>query len=264
MYWLAAHASLILPTKQSARPIYSHDNATWNLEVVTSQTESNALVGYTTGPSSKENGRWCTFTCAASIVHWVQLPIGYGERCPTVSNPVRELVSLQRGFDTLRPTTPMHRWWKPLTYCAQEVLIFVLRKKGSKMKKRMIEEEIERGDCGPPTRSLFFFQILSYLNQAAPNHLADESQTRWPDTPPDHLQKKMADDAPLPALPRSPTGSTSKFPIGEGERCPTGSNPVRELVQRGSHAPAHHGRWRKKPVLVLIVLWLNISHYGCQ
>ena len=28
--------------------------------------------------------------------------------------------------------------------------------------------------------------ILSDLNQAVPNHLADESQTRYPDTPPDH------------------------------------------------------------------------------
>ena len=32
----------------------------------------------------------------------------------------------------------------------------------------------------------YFFEILSDLNQAVPNHLADESQTRWPDTPPDH------------------------------------------------------------------------------
>ena len=52
--------------------------------------------------------------------------------------------------------------------------IFVLRKKGSKTKKRMKEEEIEKGDCGPPTRKVFF-EILSDLNQAVPNHLADES-----------------------------------------------------------------------------------------
>ena len=32
------------------------------------------------------------------------------------------------------------------------------------------------------------FEILSDLNQAVPNHLADESQTRWPDIPPDHLR----------------------------------------------------------------------------
>ena len=51
----------------------------------------------------------------------------------------------------------------------------------------MKEEEIEKGDCGPPTRKVFFFffEILSDLNQAVPNHLADESQTRYPDTPPD-------------------------------------------------------------------------------
>ena len=55
-----------------------------------------------------------------------------------------------------------------------DVLIFVLRKKGSKTKKRMREEEIEKGDCGPPTRKSFF-EILD-LNQAVPNHLADKSQ----------------------------------------------------------------------------------------
>ena len=34
---------------------------------------------------------------------------------------------------------------------------FVLRKKGSKTKERMKEEEIEKGDCGPPTRKVFFW-----------------------------------------------------------------------------------------------------------
>ena len=42
----------------------------------------------------------------------------------------------------------------------------------------MKEEEIEKGDCGPPTRKDFFL-VLSDLNQAVPNHLADESQTRY-------------------------------------------------------------------------------------
>ena len=51
------------------------------------------------------------------------------------------------------------------------------------MKKRMEEAEIQKGDCGPPTRKVFF-DILSDLNRAVPNHLADESQTRQPDTPP--------------------------------------------------------------------------------
>ena len=35
--------------------------------------------------------------------------------------------------------------------------IFVLRKKGSKAKEKMKEEEIEKGDCGPPTRKVFFW-----------------------------------------------------------------------------------------------------------
>ena len=61
------------------------------------------------------------------------------------------------------------------------LLIFVLRKKGGKTKKRMTEEEIEEGDCRPPTRKVFF-KILSDLNQAVPDHLADESQTRKPDS----------------------------------------------------------------------------------
>ena len=38
--------------------------------------------------------------------------------------------------------------------------IFVLRKKGSKTKKRMKEEEIEKGDCGPPTRKVFFWDVV--------------------------------------------------------------------------------------------------------
>ena len=33
----------------------------------------------------------------------------------------------------------------------QKFLIFVLRKEGRKTKKRMKEEEMEEGDCRPPT-----------------------------------------------------------------------------------------------------------------
>ena len=58
------------------------------------------------------------------------------------------------------------------------LFIFVLRKKGSKTKERMKEEETEKGDCGSPTRKIFFFEILSDLNQVVPDHLAEESQTR--------------------------------------------------------------------------------------
>ena len=39
-------------------------------------------------------------------------------------------------------------------------LIVVLRKKGSKTKKRMKEEEIEKGNCGPPTRKVFFVFVV--------------------------------------------------------------------------------------------------------
>ena len=40
----------------------------------------------------------------------------------------------------------------------------------------MKEEEIEKDDRAANPKS--FFEILSDLNQAVPNHLADESQTR--------------------------------------------------------------------------------------
>ena len=42
---------------------------------------------------------------------------------------------------------------------ASILYVFVLRKKGSKTvtKERMKEEEIEKGDCRPPTRKVFFF-----------------------------------------------------------------------------------------------------------
>ena len=43
---------------------------------------------------------------------------------------------------------------------ANFVFIFVLRRKGSERKKRMKEEEIERGDCGPPTPKVFFCDFV--------------------------------------------------------------------------------------------------------
>ena len=44
----------------------------------------------------------------------------------------------------------------------------------------MKEEEIDKGDGGPPTREVFsFFEILSDLNQAVPNHLAGGRMVRW-------------------------------------------------------------------------------------
>ena len=49
----------------------------------------------------------------------------------------------------------------------------------------MKEEEIEKGDCGPPTRKVFFWDFVG-LEPSGPNYLADESQTCYPDTPPGH------------------------------------------------------------------------------
>ena len=61
--------------------------------------------------------------------------------------------------------------------------IFVLRKKGSKTKKSMKEEEIEKGDCGPPTRKKSFFEILSNLNQSPrksqEKHRSSEKHTNF-------------------------------------------------------------------------------------
>ena len=43
---------------------------------------------------------------------------------------------------------------------------FCIEKKGSKTKERMKEEEIEKGDCGPPTRKVFCLKFCRDLNQA--------------------------------------------------------------------------------------------------
>ena len=39
---------------------------------------------------------------------------------------------------------------------------FCFEKKGSKTKKRMKEEEIEKGDCAPPTGKYFFHILLRW------------------------------------------------------------------------------------------------------
>ena len=46
---------------------------------------------------------------------------------------------------------------------AQTLTVFVLRKKGSKTKERMKEGEIEKGDCGPPTRKVLLSLSLKVL-----------------------------------------------------------------------------------------------------
>ena len=54
----------------------------------------------------------------------------------------------------------------------------------------MKEEEIQKNDCGRQPKKcfffFFFFEILLDLNHAVPSHVADESQTCQPDTPPEH------------------------------------------------------------------------------
>ena len=55
----------------------------------------------------------------------------------------------------------------------------VLRKKGSKTKERMKRKRQRKAIAGrQPEKS--FFEILSDLNQAVPNHLADKSPVVYP------------------------------------------------------------------------------------
>ena len=72
----------------------------------------------------------------------------------SISSPVQE----ERKPQHMRKVKDVTRNWVEMPhYWALQKFIFVLRKKESKTKKRMKEEGEEKGDCGPPTRSLFFF-----------------------------------------------------------------------------------------------------------
>ena len=57
----------------------------------------------------------------------------------------------------------------------------------------MKEEEIEKAIAGHQQEKFFFFRFGSDLNQAVPNHLADESQTRQMDAPPGHHHHHLHD-----------------------------------------------------------------------
>ena len=74
--------------------------------------------------------------------------------------------------------------WKPFWF-----LFWERKEVRLKTKKRLKEEEIEKSQ--PET--FFFLYILSDLNQAVPNHLAVESQTRLPDAQLDHLHDSLFD-----------------------------------------------------------------------
>ena len=52
----------------------------------------------------------------------------------------------------------------------------------------MKEKELEKGNCWLPTRKVRFWDFVGPEPQPVADHLADESQTRWLDTPPDHPQ----------------------------------------------------------------------------
>ena len=94
------------------------------------------------------------------------------------SHPIRTLVFQVAQAAKLNPSekpalqkSPRFRKLWPLeTYCLERnkttaaiKFIFVLRKKGSKTKERMKEEEIEKGDCGPPTRKVFFWFCRTWV-----------------------------------------------------------------------------------------------------
>ena len=69
------------------------------------------------------------------------------------------------------------------TEMAIKGLIFVLRKKGSKTKKRTKEEEIEKGDCGPPTPK-DFFEISNKSNKISKKGLEKHRKCHNMHTPP--------------------------------------------------------------------------------
>ena len=58
---------------------------------------------------------------------------------------------------------PISRVWQQVIWRTSvqmlALVIFVKRKKGSKTKKRMKEEEIEKGDCGPPNSESLFLRF---------------------------------------------------------------------------------------------------------
>ena len=85
-----------------------------------------------------------------------ELDLGTGHRCTSsVKNSTQ--ISAKGARTTLfqrRSFLWQTRRQNPENY-PQIVFLFVLRKKGSGMKKRKNEEEKEKDDCGPPTRKVF-------------------------------------------------------------------------------------------------------------
>ena len=79
----------------------------------------------------------------------------------SISNSYLDLLLIRPG--------PIAQRREPYTYNSNKEFIFVLRKKGSKTKKRMKEEEIEKGDCGPPTRKVFFL-LLRICRTSSPTN----------------------------------------------------------------------------------------------
>ena len=81
--------------------------------------ESNALAGYTTGPSSKEYGRWCTFTRAPSIARWLDRKLGtHAVDVPLGSSPTKP----KKPKKTFRVGGPQ----SPFSISSSFILSFVL------------------------------------------------------------------------------------------------------------------------------------------
>ena len=85
---------------------------------------------------------WCS---VVDHEGWIYVESGFG------------VGSLQLALPYPRHRHPVNLIWSNAGQCWRNSSFLFLRKKGSKTKKRMKEEEIEKGDCGPPTRKVFFF-----------------------------------------------------------------------------------------------------------
>ena len=91
----------------------------------------------------------CKSWCQASV----QVAL---KRMPTGSTVENQFLCSNRKLTPARiiPSNQTPSFFFFVWSSCQFLSIFVLRKKGSETKNRIKEEEIEKGDCGPPTRKI--------------------------------------------------------------------------------------------------------------
>ena len=69
----------------------------------------------------------------------------------------------RKGFQ--KAAHKSHFRWTWIMNKPKAFSIFVLRKKGSKTKKRTEEEDIEKGNCGPPTQKVFLKYCRTWIKR---------------------------------------------------------------------------------------------------